>query len=149
MVKLLQVKLFNGFTMIESLLTLLILVILLNISLTNSKGNKFSIINDELCLNQLITQLDYFKSKAIGDKQSITLILTKNSSNISVVEEKGSHYKFKIKNGKIKSISKIKKITFNKEGEINNFGSFVIEINRRFYKVIFHIEKGRIRYVSV
>lgn len=109
MVKLLQVKLFNGFTMIESLLTLLILVILLNISLTNSKGNKFSIINDELCLNQLITQLDYFKSKAIGDKQSITLILTKNSSNISVVEEKGSHYKFKIKNGKIKSISKIKK----------------------------------------
>ncbi|WP_231917304.1 competence type IV pilus minor pilin ComGD [Staphylococcus croceilyticus] len=135
--------------MIESLLTLLILVILLNISLYVSKGNKFAIINDELSLNQLITQFDYFKSKAIGDKQSITLALTENSSVINVVEEKGSHYSFKIQNGKIKTISKIKTITFDKDGRINNFGSFILNINKRLYKIIFHIDKGRIRYVSL
>ncbi|PNZ24149.1 competence protein [Staphylococcus petrasii] len=149
MVKLLQVKLFRGFTMIESLLTLLILIILLNISLSISRGNKFTIINDELSLDQLISKFDYYKSKAIGDKQSITLALTENSSIINVVEEKGSHYSFKIQNGKIKTISKIKKITFDKDGRVNNFGSFVLNINERLYKVIFHIDKGRIRYVSL
>lgn len=111
--------------MIESLLTLLILIILLNISLSISRGNKFTIINDELSLDQLISKFDYYKSKAIGDKQSITLALTENSSIINVVEEKGSHYSFKIQNGKIKTISKIKKITFDKDGRVNNFGSFV------------------------
>ncbi|MCI2774476.1 competence type IV pilus minor pilin ComGD [Staphylococcus petrasii] len=147
--KLLQVKLFSGFTMIESLLTLLILIILLNISLSISRGNKFTIINDELSLNQLISKFDYYKSKAIGDKQSITLALTENSSIINVIEEKGPHYSFKIQNGKIKTISKIKKITFDKDGRVNNFGSFILSINKRLYKVIFHIDKGRIRYVSL
>lgn len=135
--------------MIESLLTLLILIILLNISLSISRGNKFTIINDELSLDQLISKFDYYKSKAIGDKQSIALALTENSSIINVVEEKGSHYSFKIQNGKIKTISKIKKITFDKDGRVNNFGSFVLNINERLYKVIFHIDKGRIRYVSL
>lgn len=149
MVKLLQVKVFSGFTMIESLLTLLILVILLNISFAISKENNFSILSDELSLNQLISQFNYYKSKAIGDNQSITLALTENSSIINVVEEKGLHYNFKIRSGKVKSISKIKKITFDKDGRINNFGSFVLNINERLYKIIFHIDKGRIRYVSI
>ncbi|AXV42297.1 hypothetical protein Ssp1_12720 [Staphylococcus sp. M0911] len=41
-------------------------------------------------INQLITQINYIKSKAISEKQSITLIFYNQSSNIKVIEEHGN-----------------------------------------------------------
>lgn len=43
----------------------------------------------------------------------------------------------------------LKFITFNKKGETNKFGSVYLKTNKNLYKIIFHIEKGRIRYEKI
>lgn len=100
-------------------------------------------------INQLIIQINYIKSKAISEKQSITLIFYNQSSNIKVIEEHGNKYHIKIRDGKIVKITKINQITFDKNGNINHFGSLDIKMKHSIYKVIFHIEKGRIRYTKL
>ncbi|SUM03490.1 competence type IV pilus minor pilin ComGD [Staphylococcus devriesei] len=128
---------------------MLVLMIILQLSLSSFNISTLLKVNDELKVNQLITQLEFFKSKAIGENQSITLLLTENSSVIKVIEQKGKKYNFKIQDGKITYVSKIKTITFNKEGTINNFGSFILQIHNHLYTIIFHIDKGRIRYAKI
>ena len=128
---------------------MLVLMIILQLSLSSFNISTLLKVNDELKVNQLITQLEFFKSKAIGENQSITLLLSEDSSVIKVIEQKGKKYNFKILDGKITYVSKIKTITFNKEGTINNFGSFILQIHNHLYTIIFHIDKGRIRYVKI
>ncbi|WP_347341113.1 competence type IV pilus minor pilin ComGD [Staphylococcus sp. acrmy] len=147
--KRLQISLLKAFTLVESLLVMLVLTILLQLSLSSFNFSTLLRVNDELKVNQLITQLEYFKSKAIGENQSITLLLSKNSSVIKVIEQKGKKYNFKILDGKITYVSKVKTITFNKEGTINNFGSFILQVHNHLYRIIFHIDKGRIRYAKI
>lgn len=144
-----QISLLKAFTLVESLLVMLVLMIILQLSLSSFNISTLLKVNDELKVNQLITQLEFFKSKAIGENQSITLLLTENLSVIKVIEQKGKKYNFKILDGKITYVSKIKTITFNKEGTINNFGSFILQIHNHLYTIIFHIDKGRIRYAKI
>lgn len=135
--------------MIESLLVILILIVLIQITVYSTKSSNFNLITDELEVKRLISKFDYLKSKALRDKQSITLILTTNATKISVIEQKGKKYNIKLNNGKITSISKIHSITFDKEGKINHFGSLILKMNKSSFKIIFHIDKGRIRYVKI
>lgn len=107
------------------------------------------IVNEEYEIKHFITKLNYFKSKAISSNRSIALVFTNNSNIIWVVEEKGNKYKFNIPHGKIVNIAKIKTLNFNKDGNINHFGSLIITMNQHTYKIILHIEKGRIRYVQI
>ncbi|HAY6620423.1 TPA: type II secretion system protein, partial [Staphylococcus aureus] len=52
----------------------------------------------------------------------------------------------KLKVGKIINVAKVDIIAFDKKGNINKFGSITIDNNNSIYRIIFHIEKGRIRY---
>ncbi|MGX0030440.1 competence protein ComGD [Staphylococcus capitis] len=106
-------------------------------------------INEEHEIKQFITRLNYFKSKAIASQRSIALVFTNNSNVIQVVEEKGSKYKIKVPHGKITNIARINTLNFNRDGNINRFGSLTIAMNKATYKIILHIEKGRIRYVKI
>ncbi|HCX8505133.1 TPA: type II secretion system protein, partial [Staphylococcus aureus] len=51
-----------------------------------------------------------------------------------------------LKVGKIINVAKVDIIAFDKKGNINKFGSITIYNNNSIYRIIFHIEKGRIRY---
>ena len=51
--------------------------------------------------------------------------------------------------GKITNIARINTLNFNRDGNINRFGSLTIAMNKATYKIILHIEKGRIRYVKI
>ncbi|MBE2137242.1 type II secretion system protein, partial [Staphylococcus argenteus] len=62
------------------------------------------------------------------------------------VVEKNKIYYLKLKVGKIINVAKVDSIYFDKHGNINKFGSISIEKNNKVYRIIFHIEKGRIRY---
>ncbi|KAB7646091.1 MULTISPECIES: competence type IV pilus minor pilin ComGD [Staphylococcus] len=146
MAKRLQIKAYNY---IEMLMVLFIMSILLACTISSKNLLTLSKSNDEMNINQLITQLNYVKSKAISEKQSITLMFYNQSSNINVKEEHGKKYQLKIKDGKIVKITKIKLLTFDKNGNINHFGSLDIKMKDSIYKVIFHIEKGRIRYTKL
>lgn len=146
MAKRLQIKAYNY---IEILMVLFILSILLLCTLSSKNLLTLSMSNDEMNINLLITQLNYIKSKAISEKQSITLMFNHQSSHINVKEEHGKKYQIKIKDGKIIKITKINLVTFDKNGNVNHFGSLNIKMKHSIYKVIFHIEKGRIRYTKL
>ena len=111
MAKRLQIKAYNY---IEILMVLFILSILLLCTLSSKNLLTLSMSNDEMNINLLITQLNYIKSKAISEKQSITLMFNHQSSHINVKEEHGKKYQIKIKDGKIIKITKINLITFDK-----------------------------------
>lgn len=148
MEKQLQTKNVKAFTLIESLLIILILIILLNVTLRANIFNEF-FLSDDIKATQFVSQLEYFKSKAMREIQSITLLISKNSSIIKVIEAQGRRYNYTIENGKIVEIKNLEKITFNKEGRINQFGSLILKINQHQYKLIINIEKGRIRYLKI
>ena len=106
-------------------------------------------LSDDLKATQFVNQLEYFKSKAMHDHQSITLLISKHSSIIKVIEAHGGRYNYNIEDGKIVEVRNLEKITFNKEGRINQFGSLILKINQHQYKLIINIEKGRIRYFKI
>lgn len=152
MVKLLQIK--SAFTYIEMLFVVCIISLLLyfqlfNISAFDTNNNKI----EQRKINNLIMQFNYIKSKAIKDNQSITLVFNDYSNKIIINEQFPSNISAKAiilpLNSFIHPRTNLKFITFNKIGETNKFGSVYLKTNKNLYKIIFHIEKGRIRYEKI
>ncbi|MCS5349187.1 competence type IV pilus minor pilin ComGD [Staphylococcus aureus] len=135
----------KAFTLIEMLVVMMIVSSFLLLTMTSNRLRDFKVINDETNIISLITELNYLKSKAIANQNFINVRFYENSDTIKVVE-KNKFYYLKLKVGKIINVSKVNSIYFDKHGNINKFGSISIEKNNRIYRVIFHIEKGRIRY---
>ncbi|MDW4409847.1 competence type IV pilus minor pilin ComGD [Staphylococcus saprophyticus] len=152
MVKLLQIK--SAFIYIEMLFVVCIISLLLyfqlfNISAFDTNNNKI----EQRKINNLIMQFNYIKSKAIKDNQSITLVFNDYSNKIIINEQFPSNKSAKAiilpLNSFIHPRTNLKFITFNKIGETNKFGSVYLKTNKNLYKIIFHIEKGRIRYEKI
>ncbi|UMT74694.1 type II secretion system GspH family protein [Staphylococcus roterodami] len=135
----------KAFTLIEMLVVMMIVSNFLLLTMTSNRLKDFKVINDETNSISLITELNYLKSKAIANQNFINVRIYENSDTIKVVE-KNKFYYLKLKVGKIINVAKVDSIYLDKHGNINKFGSISIEINNRIYRVIFHIEKGRIRY---
>ncbi|RIO57337.1 hypothetical protein BUZ42_12500, partial [Staphylococcus haemolyticus] len=76
MVRLLRTSQINAFTLLETLLTLLILIIIIMISPSIYTKTKLDLIESELKVKNIITQLEYIKSKAIAENQSITIVFS-------------------------------------------------------------------------
>ena len=81
--------------------------------------------------------------------ESITLLFFNNSNRVQVIEENGDKYSFKLNKGKVINIAKIQTLNFDKNGNINHFGSLILQYNSHAYRLIFHIEKGRLRFVKI
>lgn len=138
MVKQLQISKAKAFTLIEMLSILLIISCLILTTLWSRSLLNIKTLNKEYEIEQLITKFNYFKSKAISNESSITLLFFNNTGRVQVVEEKSNKYRFNIKGGKVINIAKLNTINFDKYGNISNFGSLMKE---HIYKIIFHIEK--------
>ncbi|MBO0927082.1 type II secretion system protein [Staphylococcus sp. 30400_3112M30941] len=145
MEKPLQIRKQKAFTLIEMLVVMMIVSSFLLLTMTSNRLKDFKVINDETNIISLITELNYLKSKAIANQNFINVRFYENSDTIKVVENNKFYY-LKLKVGKIINVAKVDSIYFDKHGNINKFGSISIEKNNRIYRVIFHIEKGRIRY---
>ncbi|KMR79350.1 competence protein ComGD, partial [Staphylococcus aureus] len=85
------------------------------------------------------------KSQAIANQGYINVRFYENSDTIKVIENNNIRF-LKLKVGKIINVAKVDIIAFDKKGNINKFGSITIYNNNSIYRIIFHIEKGRIRY---
>ncbi|ATY57110.1 TPA: competence type IV pilus minor pilin ComGD [Staphylococcus argenteus] len=145
MEKLLQIRKQQAFTLIEMVVVMMIVSCFLLLSMTSNSLKDFKVINDESNIISLITELNYIKSKAIANQSFINVRFYENSDTIKVVEKNKIYY-LKLKVGKIINVAKVDSIYFDKHGNINKFGSISIEKNNKVYRIIFHIEKGRIRY---
>ncbi|HBC4222447.1 TPA: type II secretion system protein [Staphylococcus argenteus] len=145
MEKLLQIRKQQAFTLIEMVVVMMIVSCFLLLSMTSNSLKDFKVINDESNIISLITELNYIKSKAIANQSFINVRFYENSDAIKVVEKNKIYY-LKLKVGKIINVAKVDSIYFDKHGNINKFGSISIEKNNKVYRIIFHIEKGRIRY---
>lgn len=140
-----QIRKQQAFTLIEMLVVMMIVSCFLLLTMTSNRLNDFKVINDETNIISLITELNYLKSKAIANQSFINVRFYENSDTIKVIE-KNKFYYLKLKVGKIINVTKVDSIYFDKHGNVNKFGSISIEKNNMVYRIIFHIEKGRIRY---
>lgn len=140
-----QIRKQRAFTLIEMLVAMMIVSCFLLLTMTSNRLNDFKVINDETNIISLITELNYLKSKAIANQSFINVRFYENSDTIKVIE-KNKFYYLKLKVGKIINVTKVDSIYFDKHGNVNKFGSISIEKNNMVYRIIFHIEKGRIRY---
>lgn len=127
MVRQLRINKLPGFTLLETLLTLIILIIFLNVSPYIYKTNHLNLFESRLKINNIIAQFEYLKSKAIAESQSITIVLNKNASEIKVIEQNGKKYTLSLFGAKITSVVKVQTLTFNNEGKINHFGSIILK----------------------
>lgn len=140
-----QIRKQQAFTLIEMVVVMMIVSCFLLLTMTSNSLKDFKVINDESNIISLITELNYIKSKAIANQSFINVRFYENSDTIKVVEKNKVYY-LKLKVGKIINVAKVDSIYFDKHGNINKFGSISIEKNNKVYRIIFHIEKGRIRY---
>lgn len=140
-----QIRKQQAFTLIEMVVVMMIVSCFLLLSMTSNSLKDFKVINDESNIISLITELNYIKSKAIANQSFINVRFYENSDTIKVVEKNKIYY-LKLKVGKIINVAKVDSIYFDKHGNINKFDSISIEKNNKVYRIIFHIEKGRIRY---
>ena len=120
------------------IISLLLYFQLSNISAFDTNNNKI----EQRKINNLIMQFNYIKYKAINDNLSITLVFNEDSN-------KRAKAIILPLNSFIHPRTNLKFITFNKKGETNKFGSVYLKTNKNLYKIIFHIEKGRIRYEKI
>ena len=141
-----QISKVKAFTIIEMILVLLMISIILLTSLTSKSLKNFESVDNEMQLSSLIMQLNYLKSKAIIDQYPILIQFVRHSNQIKVTENNKTSYFLSIDNAEIININKVHDLYFDRRGNIKPFGSITIKMNKQYYKVIFHIEKGRIRY---
>ncbi len=95
-------------------------------------------------------QFNYLKSKAIKDQQSITLIFNDFSKQVHVKEQYMQNSTIDLPhNTYIHPRTNLNYINFNKNGDVNKFGSLYLSVDQTLYRIIFHIEKGRLRYEKV
>lgn len=148
MVKQLLIK--PAFTYLEMLLVLSIISIILYIQLSLNPINIIKTNSEQHHIRHLIMEFEYLKSKAIKDNQSIALVFNEFSNKIIVNEQYLKNNPLILpQNSYILPQTNIKFINFDKNGNVNRFGSLYIKINENTYKIIFHIEKGRIRYEKI
>ena len=74
---------------------------------------------------------------------------SKQATEMNIIEQNGNKYKVGLFGTKIISVAKVHTITFNNEGKINRFGSIILKAKENIYRVIFNIDKGRIRFVKL
>lgn len=141
MVKQLQVS--RAFTYIEMLFVLSIVSLLVLLQMQRLSFNKNDLTSPHSKINNL-------KSKAIKDQQSITLIFNDFSTQIRVKEQHMQNSTIDLpQNTYIHPRTNLNYINLDKNGDVNKFGSLYLSIDKSLYKIIFHIEKGRLRYEKV
>lgn len=145
-----QLRVSKGFTYVEILFVLSIISVLIFLQMQRVTFDKNELNSTRLKVNNLIMQFNYLKSKAIKDQQSITLLFNDFSTQIPVKEQSMKNSTIDLPlHAHIHPRTNINYINFDKNGHVNKFGSLYLSIDKSLYKIIFHIEKGRLRYEKV
>src|SRR5699024_1633916 len=121
------------------LMVMVIISILINCQVNHIPINDKKNNANNNFMNNLITQLNYLKSKAIKDDKSITLIFNDYSNKIIVREQS-------IEN---KDILFPPNTFVHPKSNIKKFGSVIISVDNEIIKLTLHIEKGRLRYEKI
>lgn len=142
-----QLLISKAYTLIEMLLVLTLISVLLMIQFKIIPISKLNIESTENQIKDLILHLNYIKSQAIKDNQPITIVISPKSEEILIVEQNHEFRRLKLPaDGKIHYRTNVRRITFERDGSTSKFGSLFINIKDELYRIIFHIDKGRIRY---
>lgn len=142
-----QLLISKAYTLIEMLLVLTLISVLLMIQFKIIPISKLNMESTENQIKDLILHLNYIKSQAIKDNQPITIVISPKSEEILIVEQNHEFRRLKLPaDGKIHYRTNVRRITFERDGSTSKFGSLFINIKDELYRIICHIDKGRIRY---
>ena len=135
----------KGFTLIESLLVLTIFMIISSITAFSLKPQYF-MIDDNVFLTQLQTDLLYAQQYAISHQSEVTIMFTEdqykysiyNHFNLPPLVERNYSTKINVYGGTLPLIFK-----FLSNGNVSKFGTFFIKTSDKTYRVTILIGKGR------
>lgn len=126
----------KGFTLIEVLLTLSIIIVFTFLTLPYAHIKTLSY-HQDMILNQISSIICHAKSMSLTTHQQVDLTFTqKNIScqiqdrNIKYVLPEGCYF------------SHLKKIYFNKNGNINQANHIMIHLKNNQIKLVFHLGNG-------
>lgn len=140
----------KAFTYLEIIFVLGIISILLFIQTQFLHGNINENQMHQHKLKNIIAHFTYLKSQAIRNQHYVSVIFDKYSNKIKIMELEHQHSPIKLgQDSYIHPRTNLNYVSFDKRGHVNKFGSLYISIQNKLYRIIFHIEKGRMRYEKV
>lgn len=135
----------QGFTLAESLVVLSIFMILSSVTVFSLKP-QHTMVEAEALLTQLKADLFYAQSYAMSHQQEVSVVILPNESKYSLVLRSDQPHlldrtyssSFHIIEGSMPLYFK-----FQPDGNVNKFGSFFIETEKKTYRMTILIGKGR------
>lgn len=142
-------KKLNGFSYIESLLVLFIVVIIILII----PYNKFDAMkySDEEINDEIISVLNYYQTKAYQTGEIIVVSFPLGSDTLYIHSEALQiNAQYQIKNGKIFEGNHMNntEIVFKRSG-VKSGGTIQYEINNHRYQIVIQIHRGRMRIEKI
>lgn len=126
----------KGFTLIEVLLTLSIIIVLSVLTFPYMPTQSLAY-NEDMIQYQIASLIDHAKSYALTNHQQVNITFTQNT--ISYQEnQKRIQYILPEKC----YFSHLKKVYFNKNGNINQGNHILIHLKNKSLKLVFHLGNG-------
>ncbi|MGV3244028.1 competence type IV pilus minor pilin ComGD [Staphylococcus sp. 11262D007BW] len=138
-----QVK--GGFTLIEMLIVISIITLILGLSFIKPP-KLFTEYQIKLQAALLTSKLDFYQAEAIKNKSDILLVFRKKQNDIKVVMLNQTKPQYiPLTPLKLNSHSNLDNIKFDRNGNINKFGTLKFNYLNEKFSLIYHIEQGRYR----
>ena len=135
----------DGYTLVEMLVVLSIIIVFLSIVITHPKFD-FSHLQCEYEIKKLTSEIDFYQSQAIKHHQSILMLFRKQYNDIKIVTSYPQTTRLlKLNPLNLKTSSNLPYLKFDKKGQISKFGTLYFEYQGQTIALIFHIEQGRYR----
>lgn len=135
----------RGFTLAESLVVLSIFMILSSVTVFSLKP-QHTMVEDEAFLTQLKADLFYAQSYAMAHQQEVSVaILPKQSKYLFVLRPDQPHLLDRSYSSRFNIVVGTMPLSFvfQPDGNVNKFGSFFIETEKKTYRMTILIGKGR------
>ena len=135
----------KGFTLLETLLVLTCFLIIASVTLVSLKPH-YRLLNDQLFFSQLKSDLYYAQQYAISHQTEVTVIFVPNQHYYYMRDRMKTPYV--IKRTYSEDISVMEgtmphAFQFLGDGNITRFGSFLVRIGSKTFRVTFLLGRGR------
>lgn len=126
----------KGFTLIEVLLTLSIIIILsvLTFPYINTQSLAY---DDDMIQYQIASIIDHAKSHALTNHQQVNVTFTHNTISYQATQKSMQYI---LPEGCY--FSHLKKVYFNKNGNINQANHIFVHLKNKSLKLVFHLGNG-------
>ncbi|MEI4771414.1 competence type IV pilus minor pilin ComGD [Psychrobacillus sp. FJAT-51614] len=136
----------NGFTFIEMLLVLSI-VMVMSTSIIFVSTSKFERMEEKRFFEQFHLDVQSLQSIALSERKYMSLVFFENGTKYKAKNANEIYFEYEMPKGiRLSQDSYLKEIVFHPNGTVKEFGTLLFETKNGFKNVYVYIGKGRLRY---